>query len=82
MIMKLSYSIALYQYFLLRHSISCFIFVLVSLYKFSLKLYFPLTNSANMVACELSELRTERRYLYFVKQALCNLSCSRNDEVF
>jgi hypothetical protein len=49
------------------NSISCFIFVLVSLYKFSLKIYFPRTNSANMVACELSELRTERRDLYFVK---------------
>jgi hypothetical protein len=35
-----------------------------------------------MVACELSELRTERRTLYFVKQAMCNLSCGRNDEVF
>ena len=35
-----------------------------------------------MVACELSELRTERRNLYFVKQATCNLSCGRNDEVF
>jgi len=61
---------------------SYIVFVLVSLYKISLKIYFPPTNSANMVVCELSELRTERRNLYFVKQAMCNLSCGRNDEVF
>jgi len=67
MILIISCPIALYQYFLLRHTISCFIFVLVSLYKFSLKIYFPRTNIANMVACELSELRTEIRNLYYVK---------------
>jgi len=35
-----------------------------------------------MVVCELSELRTERPNLYFVKRAMYNLSCGHNDEVF